>query len=178
MANETTVLMKVPDVIGSSTLEGFDPGPDGKHTEWVPVHSCSFSFSRDETVVDPSKEESESEAKAPPTRVDPFTVKRTSDYSTADLLQWLAEKPADPNEKKRDILVDYVMPSGRYYLRYELTGAEIVSCALSYTDPAQADETLVFRFDHVRIFQRPVDITGTVDVGAETVAEYAVEQQT
>lgn len=173
---DTTVLMFVPEIEGSSTLKGYDPeiGENKDHTGWIPVESCTFGFSREDTVSDKTDED-ESEVSGPVTQVNPITVKRSSDYATAPLLMWLANK--DKDERKKDqVLIDYVVPSGRYYLRYELAGVELVSCSLSYTDPDQAEETLVFTFDEVRILQRPIDSRGEVDVGAETVAEYQVFQ--
>jgi len=88
-------------------------------------------------------------------------------------LTWLANKDGSEGKKEK-VLIDYCLPSGRYYLRYELVGVELVSCSITYSDPDQADETLVFTFDEIRILQRPIDEFGEVDIGAETVAEYVV----
>jgi type VI protein secretion system component Hcp len=105
------------------------------------------------------------------TKVDPITIKRTSDASTAPLLVWRSSK------KQRDkVLIDFCLPSGNFYLRYELAGVELVSCSLSYADPDRADETLVMTFDRVQIYQRPIDASGEVDIGAQSVVEYVVYQ--
>ena len=58
-----------------------------------------------------------------------------------------------------------MLPSGKYYLRYELTGMELVSCSISYKDPDQSNETLVSTYDQVRILHRPIDPSG---VGSDT----------
>ncbi|MEZ5978995.1 MAG: type VI secretion system tube protein Hcp [Planctomycetota bacterium] len=171
MTSDITVLMKVEDIEGSSTLEGYDPEPNGSHVGWIPIESCSFNFHRDVTVADEDSDD-ESEVRGSPNRVDPLTVKRTSDFTTAKLLMWLAN--AENKEPKRAVTIDYVVPSGRYYLRYEIEGAELVSCSLSYQEPDDASETLVFTFDKVKIFQRPIGESGEVDTSKEDVAEYVV----
>ncbi len=179
MATETTVLMYVPEIVGSSTFQGYDPelGEDKDHTGWIPVDSASFGLNKETTAADPKGSE-EATHTGTMTHVDPVTVKRSSDYSTADLLVWLANKD-EKGRKKEQVLIDYVLASGRYYLRYELVGVEIVSCGLDYSDdPGDATETLVFTYDEIRIRQRPILESGDVDVGGEDVLEYIVPRST
>ena len=173
MANDTTVLMQVPEIEGSSSLVGYDPekGEDGSHVGWIPIHSCSFSFRKDTTVADRETDE-EAEAPGRTTRVDPLTIKRSSDNSSAKILMWLADKA-----RKDQVLIDYVVPSGRYYLRYELEDVELVSCSIGYTEPDDVAETLVLTYNKIRVIQRPINISGEVDTDKKHVAEYVVYQK-
>lgn len=174
---EITVLMYVPEVIGSSTLKGYNPekGEDKDHTAWVPIDSCSFTLTKDVSSADTAGGE-EVEHVGTQVSVEPITVKRSADYSTADLLAWLATKDEQGNGlRKEKILVDYVLASGRYYLRYELTGVQIFSCGLSFDDSSgDVQETTKFIYEKIRILQRPIDAMGEVDIGSEDVMEYVV----
>ncbi len=174
MAEDATVLMFVPEIEGSATLVGTDPGLDGSHEGWIPVESCTFTFSRDLGAVD-SVSDDDAEGIEPTSQVQPITVKRRADGSTAQLLMWLATKPEE--RKKDQVLIDYCAPSGRYYLRYELKGVMIVSSSIAYTAPDDANETITLTYDRIAIMQRPMDITGEVMVSREGMAEYIVFEQ-
>ena len=176
MKDGATVLMYVPDVEGSSTLIGFDPEPgeNGDHTGWLPVQTCGFGLSRSVQGADAVSDE-DVEHRGAKMEAQPMTVKRVADFSTAQLLVWLANAEG-AERKKEQVLIDYVMPSGRYYLRYELSGVEIVSCSLGFQEPDDATETIVFTYDRIRILQRPVTESGAVDSSQETVAEYVVTE--
>ena len=65
MADEIAVLMHVPEIEGSSTLVGTDPGSDGSHEGWIPIESASFSFSRETTAVDPEADHDDLLARYP-----------------------------------------------------------------------------------------------------------------
>lgn len=176
MKDGATILMYVPDVEGSSTMIGFDPEPGekGQHAGWLPVVSCGFGLARAVQGAD-AKADEDVEHRGAKMNADPMTVKRVADFSTAQLLVWLAN--SDGTERKKEqVLIDYVMPSGRYYLRYELTGVEIVSCNLAFQEPDDATETIVFTYDRIRMLQRPVTESGQVDSQKERVAEYVVTE--
>ena len=171
MADEIAVLMHVPEIEGSSTLVGTDPGSDGSHEGWIPIESASFSFSRETTAVDP--EADHDDAPEPVTRVEPITIKRQADRSSAQLLMWLANE--DQTERKKEkVLIDFCSSSGKYYLRYELHGVELVSSAVSFSAPDDLSETLTLTYDYISVLQRPIDISGTVVTSKEGVAEYTV----
>lgn len=174
---DTTVLMYVPEFIGSSTFTGYDPevGESMDHTGWIPVDSCSFSLTKESSAADkPGSDEGEKVGTM--TQVGPISVKRSADYTTADTLAWLAasvKAKEGPGLKKEKVLIDFCLASGRYYLRYELLGVQVVSCDLDYGDD-DVTETLEFVYDLIRIKTRPILPTGEVDVGGEDVAEYEV----
>jgi hypothetical protein len=169
MTSEVIVLMNVPDVHGLATLKGLDPGKDGSHEGWIPIESCTFSLSRKETAT--AKPGEENDAVKPVHTAAPVVIKRRADASTAPLLAWLADKTAPVKE---EVLIDYCMPSGRYYLRYELHDVEIVSSAIAFTAPDNLTETITFTYGRLVILQRPVGIGGEVDVDKPTEAYYEV----
>jgi len=166
---EIVVLMLVPEIEGSATLVGTDP-QDGSHEGWLPVESCSFTFSRDASAVDSISDE-EGEGVKPVTTAAPVVIKRRADGSTAPLLAWLADKQAPLKEK---VLIDFCLPSGRFYLRYELRDVEIVSCTIGFNAPDALSETITLTYGHITIVHRPIDITGEVDITGEGMAEYEV----
>ena len=161
---EATVLMWVPDIEGASLLVGLDAG-DENHQGWIIIDSCSVGFSRDSTAVD-TKNDPQAETQRP-TRIEPVVVKRRADNSTSKLLMWLAQP-----SKKESVLIDYCHRSGRYFLRYELAGVEIVSCSIAFDAPDTLTETITLTFDHIRILQRPIGKLGEVQVHREDRAEY------
>jgi len=173
---EATVLMLIPGITGNSTFVGFDPEPgeEGDHTGWIPVDGCTFKFARKDTVSDAKKDEPNDAAK-PATTVDPFTITRTSDYTSAEILMWLARAGSKDAKLDEPVLIDFCHPSGRYFLRYELSGVELVAGSLSYSHPDEAKETLTFTYDEVTVYQRPVDEKGMVDLEAEHRTHYVVE---
>jgi type VI protein secretion system component Hcp len=168
--SDTTVLMSVPEIEGSSLLVGYNPG-DEDHQGWIPIDSCSFSVKREATAVDASGDDDEPPG-VPPTNAAPMSVKRRADNTTAKFLTWLAH-PEEVGRKKETVLIDFCHRSGQYFLRYELSGVEIVSCTIAYSD-GELSETLSFTFDHIKIFQRPIAETGEVDLSRQQMAEYAV----
>jgi type VI protein secretion system component Hcp len=165
---ESTVLMWVPEIEGASLLIGLDPGAEN-HQGWIPIDSCAVGCSRVSTGVD-TKDDPAPDA-PPPTRIEPVVVKRRADNSTAKLLVWLA-KPS----KKDTVLIDYCHRSGRYFLRYELIGVEIVSCSIAFEAPDTLTETITLTFDHILIRQRPVGMLGDVQVDREDKVEYSAAQ--
>jgi type VI protein secretion system component Hcp len=166
---EIVVLMLVPEIQGSATLVGTDPGEDGSHEGWIPVDSCSFGFAREASSVD-STDEDGTAVKPVPT-AEPVTIKRRADGSTAPILAWLANKEAPLKEK---VLIDFCIPSGRFYLRYELKDVEIVSCAINFSAPDALSETIKLTYGYIKIVQRPIDITGAVDPSGGGKADYEV----
>ena len=175
MADEFAVLMFVPEIEGSATLVGTDPGQDGSHEGWIPALSCSFGLERKATAVD-STSKDESEGVAPETEIEPISVKRRADGSTAELLMWLANKDED-QRRREPVLIDFCSSSGRYFLRYELKGAELVGCSVGFTAPDDLSETLTFTYTDITIFQRPIDMSGEVLVEKETKTEYHVRKE-
>jgi type VI protein secretion system component Hcp len=175
MAEESTVLMYVPGIKGSSTLVGTDPGKDGSHAEWIPINSCSFTLNRNATVSD-GADEKEASSK-PPTNVDPIEIERQADQTSADLLAWLALK--DVNERRKDeVLIDYCARSGRYFLRYVLQNVEIVSCKIGFKAPDDLTETITLTYSHIAIRKRPIDENGVVQFKREQSVEYTVHTST
>jgi hypothetical protein len=177
MGNETTLLMYVPEFIGSSTFQGYDPevGENKDHTGWIPVDSCSFALSKDATATDKSGS-GEADAAGLTIQVGPISVKRSADYTTADMLAWLATSVKEkdgPGVVKEQILIDFCLPSGRYYLRYELLGVQVVGCDLDFNED-DVGETIKFIYEKIRVLKRPILPSGEVDVGGEDVAEYEV----
>ena len=170
MADNAIVLMQVPEIEGSSTLVGTDPGQDGSHEGWLPIESCAFALSRDAGAVD-SLSEDEAEGAKPVHSIAPLVIKRRADSSTAPLLQWLANKEAP---LKESVLIDYCTRSGRFYLRYELRDVEIVSSSIGFTAPDALTETITLTFGYITIVKRPIDIDGEVDVTGESTAEYEI----
>jgi len=171
------VFMKVPDIEGTSTLVGSNPGDDGSHEKWIPVISCSFDFQRDEADVSDPKAGSDKKEMVPTTIVQPITVERVADVTSAPLLSWLAAKPEDPDRKKDEVLIDYCVRSGKYFLRYKLSGVELVSCALSYAEPHDAKETLTLTYDRIAIFQRSINSVGEVITTERNEAKYTVNEE-
>jgi len=170
MADNTIVLMQVPEIEGSSTLVGTDPGKEGSHEGWLPIESCTFALSRDAGAVD-SLSEDEAEGEKPVHSIAPVVIKRRADSSTAPLLQWLANKEAP---LKETVLIDYCTRSGRFYLRYELTDVEIVSSSIGFTAPDALTETITLTYGHITVVHRPIDIEGEVDAAGEDKAEYEI----
>ncbi len=174
---EITVLMNVPEIIGSSSLRGYDPEPgeENDHTSWIPIDSCSFTLTKDASSA-AAVDGSEVEHVGTMLTVEPITIKRSADYSTADLLAWLATKDEQGNGLRKEVvLVDYCLASGRYYLRYELTGVQIFSCSLSFDDSSgDVTETTKYIYEKVRILRRPITAEGAVDIGGQNEMEYVV----
>ena len=174
MADETTVLMFIPGIKGSSTLVGLDPGEDGSHEEWIPVTSCSFGITRRSTSSD-AKEEGDAQG-THPTSVEAIEVERSADRTSADLLTWLASK--EERERRKDkVLIDYCTASGRYFLRYELERVEIVSSKMGFRAPDDLSETITLTYRRITIKNRPIGLDGQVQVGREQKAEYTVYKE-
>lgn len=172
--SETAVFMSVPEIEGTGTLVGYAPGEDGSHEKWIPLASCSFHFEREEaTAVDPDSDDEAADT-TPTTVVNPMKVERMADVTSAPLLMWLAAKPDDPARKKEEVLIDYCARSGKYYLRYELKGVELVSCSVSYQAPDEVKEILTMTYDRIAIYQRPIDVNGEVDTTKTTETHYTV----
>jgi hypothetical protein len=51
---------------------------------------------------------------------------------------------------------------------------ELISSSVAFQAPDDVSETLTLTYESISIFQRPIAITGEVDVGGESVAEYQV----
>ena len=171
---DTVVFMSVPEIEGTGTLVGTNPDDDSNHDKWIPVESCAFTFERTESeAVDPEGTEEDREEDLT-TVVNPIRIERISDITSAQLLMWLAAESDDESRKKETVLVDYCSRSGKYFLRYELEGVELVSCSMSFQAPDEAKETLTLTYDKVTIYQRPIDKNGDVKTDKETQTEYTV----
>jgi len=174
VADETTVLMYIPGIKGSSTLVGLDPGDDGSHEEWIPVTSCSFGIARRSTSSE-TKDDGDAQG-THPTSVEAIEVDRSADITSADLLTWLASK--EERERRKDkVLIDYCTGSGRYFLRYELERVEIVACKMSFRAPDDLSETITLTYQHITIKNRPIGLDGQVQVGREQQADYTVYKE-
>ncbi len=171
---DAVVFMQVPEIEGTGTLYGFDPGEDGSHEGWIPVASTSFNFEREEATAVDQDTDGEAEPAAPTTVVNPMRIERTADITSTQLLMWLAAPADDDARKKEVVLIDYCLPSGKFFLRYELKGVELVSCSINYQEPDEVKETLTLTYEEITIFQRPVDLNGEVDVTKTTESTYTV----
>ncbi len=172
MAGDATVLMKVPGIEGNSTLVGSAPEPGETHEGWIPIDSCSFSVQHQAEATDSEEiRDDDASHERIRARLEPITVKRTADSTTAQLIEWLANV-GDGRKKEEPVLIDYVSRTGRYYLRYELEGADLVSCKLSEDDEGNVTEEFKLTFDRVVIYQRTVGDAGFVDITGQTQVEY------
>lgn len=175
MADESVlVLMKVPGIEGNSTLVGFDPEPGETHEGWIPLSGCTFKMERNATGTEDPEEEVSEEQQRVPVKVEKMTVTRSADSTTADLVGWLANE--SDGRKKDDVLIDYVARSGRYFLRYELNGADLVSCELSVDDEGNVQETFQLTYTTLTIYQRPINEQGVVDTGSKGMVEFDVSE--
>lgn len=171
---EIIVLMKIPGIEGNSTLVGFDPEPGETHQGWLPLEGCSFAMARKASGTEADEGELSDDAQKIPVKVEKLSIKRSSDSATADLVGWLANE--SEGRKKDDVIIDYVARSGRYFMRYVLDGADLVSCKLSVDEEGNVQEEFELTYDYLAIHHRRINAAGQVEVDSETMVDYEVDQ--